>query len=49
MYPGFSTDNYGAHQQYGHLLAVPYSGAKGAVTYEYNDYQNNLPNNPCPA
>jgi hypothetical protein len=48
-YPGFSTDNYGAHQQYGHLLAVPYSGANGQVTYQFNDYQNNLPNNPCPA
>jgi hypothetical protein len=49
MYPGFSTDNYGAHQQYGHLLAVPYSGTNGTVNYQYNDYQNNLPNNPCPA
>ena len=48
-YPGFSTNNYGGHQQYGQLLAVPYSGAKGKVTWEFNDYQNNLPNNPCPA
>ena len=48
-YPGFSTDNYGAHQQYGHLLRVPYSGANGKVTWEFNDYQNNLPDNPCPA
>jgi hypothetical protein len=48
-YPGFSTDNYGAHQQYGHLLRVAYSGAKGKVTWEFNDYQNNLPDNPCPA
>ena len=48
-YPGFSTNNYGAHQQYGHLLKVAYSGANGSVSYQFNDYQNNLPNNPCPA
>jgi hypothetical protein len=48
-YPGFSTANYGAHQQYGQLLRVPYSGANGKVTWEFNDYQNNLPDNPCPA
>ncbi|HUZ70626.1 MAG TPA: hypothetical protein VMU65_13035 [Candidatus Saccharimonadales bacterium] len=48
-YPGFSTNNFGAHQQYGHLLKVAYSGAAGSVSYSFNDYQNNLPNNPCPA
>jgi hypothetical protein len=48
-YPGFSTNNYGAHHQYGHLLKVAYSGANGSVSYQFNDYQNNLPNNPCPA
>jgi hypothetical protein len=48
-YPGFSTNDFGAHQQYGHLLKVAYSGAGGSVSYQFNDYQNNLPNNPCPA
>jgi hypothetical protein len=49
MYPGFSTNSYGAHQQYGQLLKVAYSGAGGSVSYQFNDYQNHLPNNPCPA
>jgi hypothetical protein len=47
-YPGFSTNNFGAHQQYGHLLSVAYSGPGGTVSRSFNDYQNNLPNNPCP-
>jgi hypothetical protein len=47
MYPGFSTNNYGAHQQYGQLLKVAYSGAGGKASYSYEDFQNNLPNNPC--
>ena len=49
MYPGFSTNNFGAHQQYGQLLKVAYSGAGGVASYSYNDYQNNLAGNPCPA
>jgi hypothetical protein len=48
MYPGFSTNSYGAHQQYGQLLKVAYSGTGGAVSYSFNDYQNNLAHNPCP-
>jgi hypothetical protein len=47
-YPGFSTSDYGAHHQYGHLLAVAYSGPGGVASYSINDYQNNLPGNPCP-
>jgi hypothetical protein len=48
MYPGFSTNNFGAHHQYGHLLNVAYSGPGGVPSFSLNDYQNNLPNNPCP-
>ena len=47
-YPGFSTDNYGAHHQYGHLLKVAYTGSGGTATYSYEDYQNKLVSNPCP-
>lgn len=42
------TNDYGAHHQYGHLLKVAYSGAAGVASYSFNDYQNNLANNPCP-
>ena len=47
-YPGFSTNDYGAHHQYGHLLKVASSGPGGVASYSFNDYQNNLANNPCP-
>lgn len=47
-YPGFSTRDYGAHQQFGQLLKVAYSGANGVAPYSYEDFQNNLANNPCP-
>jgi hypothetical protein len=48
MYPGFSTNNYGAHQQYGQLLKVAYTGPGGVASFSYNDFQKNLPNNPSP-
>jgi hypothetical protein len=47
-YPGFSTRDFGAHQQYGQLLKVAYTGPNGKAVYSFNDYQNNLPGNPCP-
>jgi hypothetical protein len=48
-YPGFSTRDFGAHGQYGHLLAVAYVKPGGGVKYEYNDYQHILSDNPCPS
>ena len=48
MYPGFSTNSYGGHQQYGKLLAVAYSGPGGVASYSFNDYQKILAHNPCP-
>jgi len=47
-YPGFSTDNYGAHHQYGQLLKVTYTSVGGGSSAAYEDFQNNLANNPCP-
>jgi hypothetical protein len=47
-YPGFSTNDYGAHQQYGQLLKVAYTNPDGSASSVYNDYQNILANNPCP-
>jgi hypothetical protein len=47
-YPGFSTHDYGAHQQYGQLLKVAYTNPDGSASSFYNDYQNILANNPCP-
>lgn len=47
-YPGFSTDSYGGHNQYGQLLKVAYTGPGGAPVSSFNDFQNILPNNPCP-
>jgi hypothetical protein len=46
-YPGFSTNDYGANNQYGSLLNVAYTGPGGSPTYSYNDYQKILAN-PCP-
>jgi hypothetical protein len=46
--PGFSTNDFGANNQYGHLLKVAYTNSTGHSTSVFNDYQNNLPNNPCP-
>jgi hypothetical protein len=47
--PGFSTNNYGGHQQYGTLLRNAYTGGpNGKPVYEYDDYNNNLGTNPCP-
>ncbi len=46
-YRGFTTNDFGANAQYGQLLKVPYTNSTGHATSSYNDYQNNLPNNPC--
>ena len=48
-YPGFSTRDYGKLAQYGSLLKVTYPEPGGATSSSYNDFQNILPNNPCPA
>jgi hypothetical protein len=48
-YPGFSTNSYGKHAQYGHLLKVTYIEPHGHSVSAYEDFQNILPNNPCPA
>ena len=47
--PGFSTADYGKAAQYGHLLKVTYPSTGGTTRSEYNDFQQTLPNNPCPA
>jgi hypothetical protein len=47
-YVGFSTNDFGANTQYGHLLNVAYTGLGGGATYSFNDYQKILPSNPCP-
>jgi hypothetical protein len=46
-YPGFSTNTYGGHQQYGSLLKVTYLTLNGATRTSFNDYQSIIPN-PCP-
>ena len=33
----------------GHLLKVTYPLPGGTTRSEYNDFQQTLPNNPCPA
>ncbi len=47
--PGFSTNNYGKLAQYGPLLAVTYPELGGTTKSAFNDFQQILPNNPCPA
>ena len=47
--PGFSTNDFGQQTQYGNLLKVTYAGLAGSKTSTYNDFQQVLPNNPCPA
>jgi hypothetical protein len=47
--PGFSTNDYGKRSQYGNLLKVTYTAQGGGTTSSFNDFQNILPNNPCPA
>ena len=46
--PGFSTNDYGKNAQYGPLQNVKYAGVGGTTVNFYNDFQNILPNNPCP-
>ena len=47
-YPGFSNQDFGKGNQYGQLLKVAYTSPNGRSQSFYNDYQNNLSNNPCP-
>lgn len=46
--PGFSTNDYGKRSQYGNLLKVTYPAQGGGTTSSFNDFQDILPNNPCP-
>ncbi len=46
--PGFSTNDYHRNSQYGGILKVKYPALGGGTVYHYNDFQNILPNNPCP-
>jgi hypothetical protein len=46
--PGFTTNDYGKNSQYGSLLKVRYTDLGGTTIFHYNDFQNVLPNNPCP-
>jgi hypothetical protein len=46
--PGFTEQDYGKNAQYGSLLKVTYAGPGGTVVRRYNDFQQILPNNPCP-
>jgi hypothetical protein len=45
---GFTRNAYGKNAQYGPLLKVTYTGPGGVPFSHYNDFQNILPNNPCP-
>ncbi|MEO6702361.1 MAG: hypothetical protein ABI140_02365, partial [Jatrophihabitantaceae bacterium] len=47
--PGFTTNDYGKVNQYGPLLKVTYPDLGGTTSSSFNDFQNVLPNNPCPA
>jgi hypothetical protein len=45
----FTTRDYGRNNEYGQILPVTYiAGPNGATVTRFNDYQNVLPNNPCP-
>jgi hypothetical protein len=47
--PGFTTADFGGVAQYGNLLKVTYPELRGTTASVFNDFQNILPNNPCPA
>ena len=47
--PGFSTTDFGKQAQYGSLLKVTYPELGGTTVSAFNDFQQILPNNPCPA
>jgi hypothetical protein len=47
--PGFSTNDFGKLAQYGPLLKVTYPELGGTTTSAFNDFQQILPTNPCPA
>jgi hypothetical protein len=46
---GYTQTDYGRNAQYGSLLKVTYIGQHGTTVRRYNDYQQNLSYNPCPA
>jgi hypothetical protein len=46
--PGFSTNDFGKNAQYGSLLKVVYASVGGTKIFHYNDFQQILPDNPCP-
>jgi len=47
--PGFTTNDFGKLAQYGSLLKVTYPEVGGTTASSFNDFQQILPNNPCPA
>jgi hypothetical protein len=47
--PGFSTNDFGKLAQYGSLLKVTYPELGGTTASFFNDFQQTLPSNPCPA
>jgi len=47
--PGFTTNDFGKLAQYGPLLKVTYPELGGTTKSAFNDFQQILPNNPCPA
>jgi len=47
--PGFTTNDFGKLEQYGPLLKVTYPELGGTTKSAFNDFQQILPNNPCPA
>jgi hypothetical protein len=47
--PGVSVNDFGKLAQYGSLLKVTYAGPGGTTSSSFNDFQQTLPNQPCPA
>jgi hypothetical protein len=47
--PGVSINDFGANAQYGKLLKVTYPEKGGTTVSVFEDFQQILPNNPCPA
>jgi hypothetical protein len=47
--PGFTSQNFGQNNQYGHLQKVVYAGLQGTKSASYEDFNGVLPGNPCPA
>ena len=49
--PGVSANDFGGVSQYGSLLPLQFLafGGRGATVTVFNDFQNNLGTNPCPA